>query len=94
MENHNTHLAPGFTPNDLAPAPVNVAVLWGLWAQVALQPLPNVLPVVELLFPGWSENLLDPTLLLGILLSHQSTARYLATEFQTLRSPLYSLNGL
>ena len=30
MENHNTHLAPGFTPNDLVPAPVNVAVLWGL----------------------------------------------------------------
>ena len=30
MENHNTHLAPGFTPNDLVPAPANVAVLWGL----------------------------------------------------------------
>ena len=25
MENHNTHLAPGFTLNNLAPAPVNVA---------------------------------------------------------------------
>ena len=25
MENHNTHLAPGFTLNDLAPAPANVA---------------------------------------------------------------------
>ena len=30
MENHNTHLAPGLTPNDLVPAPVNVAILWGL----------------------------------------------------------------
>ena len=30
MENHNTHLAPGFTVSDLVPAPVNVAVLWGL----------------------------------------------------------------
>ena len=30
MENHNTHLAPGFTLNDLVPAPVNVVVLWGL----------------------------------------------------------------
>ena len=30
MEDHNTHLAPGFTLNDLAPAPVNVAVFWGL----------------------------------------------------------------
>ena len=30
MANHNTHLAPGFTPNDLVPAPANVVVLWGL----------------------------------------------------------------
>ncbi|VFV44208.1 Hypothetical predicted protein [Lynx pardinus] len=30
MENHNTHLAPGFTLNDLVLAPVNVAVFWGL----------------------------------------------------------------
>ena len=30
MENHNTHLAPGFTLNDLVPAPVNVAIFWGL----------------------------------------------------------------
>ena len=29
MENHNTHLAPGFTANDLVPAPVNVVVLPG-----------------------------------------------------------------
>ena len=30
MENHSTHLAPGFTLKDLAPAPVNVAAFWGL----------------------------------------------------------------
>ena len=30
MENHNTHLTPGFSLNNLAPAPVNVAVFWGL----------------------------------------------------------------
>ena len=35
MENHNTHLAPGFTLNVLAPAPVNVVVLLG-----PLGPLP------------------------------------------------------
>ncbi|VFV22220.1 Hypothetical predicted protein, partial [Lynx pardinus] len=29
LENHNTHLAPGFTLNDLVPAPVNVVVLLG-----------------------------------------------------------------
>ena len=30
MENHNPHLAPGFTLNDLVPAPANVAAFWGL----------------------------------------------------------------
>ena len=30
MENHNTHPAPGFTLNDLAPAPANVAAFRGL----------------------------------------------------------------
>ena len=30
MENRNTHLASGFTLNDLVPAPANVAVFWGL----------------------------------------------------------------
>ena len=30
MEDHNTHLAPGFTLNDIVPAPENVATLWGL----------------------------------------------------------------
>ena len=35
MENHNTHLAPGFTLNDLVPAPANVVVLPG-----PLGPLP------------------------------------------------------
>ena len=29
MENHNTHLAPGFTLNDLIPALTNLVVLWG-----------------------------------------------------------------
>ena len=30
MENHNTHLAPGFTLNDHATAPANVVAFWGL----------------------------------------------------------------
>ena len=30
MENHNTHLAPGFTLNNVAPAPANVAAFWSL----------------------------------------------------------------
>ena len=30
MENHNMHLAPGFTLKDFLPAPVNVVVLWDL----------------------------------------------------------------
>ena len=35
MENHNTHLAPGFTLNNFVPAPANVVVLQG-----PLGPLP------------------------------------------------------
>ena len=77
MENHNPHLAPGFTLNDLVPAPANAAVFWGLLGPTRLfqQSLPNVCPAVEPLFPVWSENLPDPTLFLGILPSHQSTTR-------------------
>ena len=87
MENHNTQLAPSFTLNDLVPAPANAAVLWGLLGPGCLKPLPNVLPAVEPLFPVWPKNLPDTTLLLGIRPSHQSTARYVAVELQTLCSP-------
>ena len=55
--------------------------------QVASQPLPNVLPAVERLLPVWPEKLPDPTLLLGICPSHQSTTRYCGVEFQILHSP-------
>ena len=88
MENHNTHLVPGFTLNDLVPAPVNVAIFWGLLGPGGFNSLYQiVLPAVELLFPVWPENLPDPTLFLGIHPSYQSTARYGAVELQTLHSP-------
>ena len=48
MENHNTHLAPGFAFKVLVPAPANVVfsrVHCDLWE--ATQPLPNVLPAGE-----------------------------------------------
>ena len=45
------------------------------WLQ---QALPNVLPAVEPLFPVWPKNLPDPTLFLGIHLSHPGTSRYRA----------------
>ena len=51
------------------------------------QSLPNVLPAMEPLLPMWHENLLDPTLFLGICSSHQSTTRYVAAEVETLHSP-------
>ena len=57
------------------------------WAQVASEPLANVLPAVEPLFPMWPRKLPDPTLSLGICPSHQSTARYQAAELQTLCFP-------
>ena len=38
MKNHNTHLAPGFTLNNLLPAPGNVAILWGMLGPGCLTP--------------------------------------------------------
>ncbi|XP_053076562.1 uncharacterized protein LOC128315116 [Acinonyx jubatus] len=59
MANHNTHLAPGFTPDDPVLAPVNVVVLPGLpgsclWGTP--QPLPDVLPAGEPTLPCGPKN--------------------------------------
>ncbi|XP_044892578.1 uncharacterized protein LOC109491637 isoform X2 [Felis catus] len=59
MANHNTHVAPGFTPNDPVLAPVNVVVLPGppgscLWGTP--QPLPDVLPAGEPTLPCGPKN--------------------------------------
>ena len=55
MENNSTHLAPGFTLNDLVPAPANVVVLGplGLSFVGPTQPLPGVLPAGEPALPVW-----------------------------------------
>ena len=89
MENHNRHLAPGFTLNDLVPAPANVAILWGLLGPGGLTASAKCPSSSGTASPMWLEKLPDPTLLLGIHPSHQSTARYRAVEFQTLCSPVY-----
>ena len=88
MENHNTHLAPGFTPNDLVSAQrmwFFSRVHWGLclWGMRAHS-------LYQMSFQ--QGNRLSPcglkTLgLQGIRPSHQSTTRYQAAEFQTLCSP-------
>ena len=86
MENHNTHLEPGFTLNNLVPAPANVAVLWDLLGPgflTASPKCPSSSGTFQQLLPLWPKNLLDPTLLLGIHSSHQSTFRYGAVELQT-----------
>ena len=69
MENHNTHLAPGFNLKDLlVPAPVNLVVLWGLLGQGGHKPLPNILPAMELLFPVWPEDSWTPLCSWGFVL--------------------------
>ena len=87
MENHNTHLAPGFTLNDLAPEPVNVAALRGLLGPGGFNSL------YQMSFQQWNcfspcglRTSLTP-LFLGICSSHQSTSRYRAAELQPLCSP-------
>ena len=88
MENRNTHLTPGFTLNNLAPAPANVAAFQGLLGPGGFNSLYQMsFQQCNCFFPVWPENLQDPTLFLGIGCSHQSTARYRAAELQTLRSP-------
>ncbi|VFV40490.1 Hypothetical predicted protein [Lynx pardinus] len=94
MENHNTHLAPGFTLNNLAPAPVNVTAFGGLLGPGGFNSLYQMSFQQWNRFSPWPENLPDATLFLGIHLSHQSTARYGAAELQPLRSLGYSLNGI
>ena len=85
MENCNTHLAPGFTLNNLAPGPANVAASRGLLGSSGFNSLYQM--SFQQWNPVWPKNLPDPTLFLGIHLSHQSTARYRAAELQPLRSP-------
>ncbi|VFV43416.1 Hypothetical predicted protein [Lynx pardinus] len=88
MENHNRHLAPGFTLNDLAPTPANVAAFWGLLGPAGFNSLYQMsFQQWNRFSPVWPENAPDPTLFLGIYLSYQSTARYRAAELQPLRSP-------
>ena len=90
MENHNTHLAPGFTCNNLAPAPANVATCWNLLGPDGFNSLYQMSFQQWNHFPVWPENLLDPTLFLGICPSHQNTARYRAMELQT-ALPLFTV---
>ena len=91
MENHNTHLVPGFLFNVLVTAPVNVVFLW---SPLGLLPVgrPHSLyqmscqqgNCLSLCGPRSSP---DPSLLLGIHPSHQIPTRYRAVELQTLHSP-------
>ncbi|XP_078300164.1 uncharacterized protein LOC144615872 isoform X1 [Panthera onca] len=53
MENHNTRLAPGFTPSHLVPAPANVVVLPGPLGHTASTRCP---PERETASPLWPED--------------------------------------
>ena len=88
MENHNTHLAPGFTPNDLVPAPENVVLPGPLGSFLfgATQTLLDVLPTGEQPLPLWPEESQTPCAP-GDSPFSPDTARYQAAEFQTLHSP-------
>ena len=94
MENHNTHLVPGFTLHDLVPAPENVVALCGLLAPlesvvVATWTLPNVLPAGELPLPLWPEDPWTPLCSWGFAL-----LQVLSCSFRLCTPPVYSLNGI
>ena len=90
MANHNTHLAPGFTPSDLVPAPVNVAVLSG-----TLGPLPlgesHSLYQVSSQQGNWLSPCGPKTSRLHLATGDSSFSpehhQVLSVEFQTLQSP-------
>ena len=91
MENHNTHLVPGFPLKVLVPTPVNVVVLWGPLGPLPVGRLHSLYQMSSQ--KGNCLSLCAPrtlgacSLLLGIHPSHQSFARYRTVEFQTLHSP-------
>ena len=84
IENHNTHLAPGFALYDLVPASANVAVLWGLLGPGCLSASTKCPSSSGTASPCVAQ---EPP--------HQSTARYQAVELPTrCTPPVYSLNGI
>ena len=87
MENHNTHLAPGFALYDLVPASANVAVLWGLLGPGCLSASTKCPSSSGTASPCVAQ---EPP--------HQSTARYQAVELQTRCTPPLlnnsSINGI
>ena len=87
MENHNTHLAPGFTLTDLAPAPANVAAFWGLLG------IGGFNSFYQMSFQQWNRfspcgpRTSGPHSVPGDSPFPPDTARYGAAELQPLRSP-------
>ena len=89
VANHNTHLAPGFIPSDLVPAPVNVVVLLGPLAPLPFGESHSLYQCLPSRGTRSSHVPLRPpdfTLLLGISPFHQSTTMYGPAEFQNLHS--------
>ena len=76
MENHNTHLAPGFTLNNLVPAPANAVVLWGLLGLGRHTASTRCPPSRGTTFLCVAQRPPDLTLFLEICPSQQSTVRY------------------
>ena len=64
------------------------------WAQVASQPLPNVLPVVEPLLPMWSEKPQTPLCSWRFVLLTRAPPGIKLKSFRLCAHPIYSLNGI
>ena len=96
MEDQNTHLAPASPLTTLFQHQRMWPFSGVCWDQVASTVSTKCISTSGTTFPMCPENLQDPTLLLGIRPSHQSTTRYQA-ELRSFRLcvPLfYSLNGI
>ena len=92
-----TPVAPGFTLNDLVPAPANVVVLLGPLGLAFVgptQPLPGVLPAGEPALPVWLEEPRTPLCFWGFSLPTRATPGIELWSFRLCPPTVHSLHGI
>ena len=95
MGNHNTHLTPGVTLNDLVPAPANMAVFWSLLGPGGFNSL------YQMSFQQWNRFLLcgprtswTPLCSWGFALPTSAPPGIELRSSSLCASLVYSLNGI
>ena len=82
-----THIWHQASPSTTLPQPSKCGCLWDLLGPGSFNSLYQCPSSSGTTFPMWTTNFLDPTLFLGIHISHQTVTRYRAAELWPLPSP-------